>query len=534
MATIERPSGLVNLARAWDFVLAGRPLVAVAAALLTTAGHTLNLRELGISKGWVNAEVNFLQTIYLVALSLTLIACPSLGQRFSCRGLAQIGLALLIAGSFLNGFAVYASLAVFTVGRVLAGCGAALAIYFPQRLLDKRWAVPTVWALILLPPVGPGAVALATMVNEVSDWALGFILEGAAAGVGLLTLLSMAEVHESRPAPPSGSLTFLPTLVVAVAALLYCLHWGQLHGWLESFDIVLAWLVCAGASVFSLWLAWPQLDFLSLRENGLRLLLLFFGGMCQFLLGSYLMNAYGGSIINFISWQRAWLIWPLPIGAAVALSLWQLGLRRVHLLQGFLGACAGLLLLACGLFLVLQWTMNWPYWQPLGAIDLNWFPAPQHWQLAPGRFLMGLGIGLFMIAMNYWTSADPLREAKVQPFLSVLQFFGGGIASALLVNFLMIGHAIFYSYSADRDYIQATEMAQRRADLRSSLAEEGEINPDRAAEVLLYRGVNYEADNLVFASVYAAFLGAAVFLAVVCVVLWLWRSRRWINGMTLR
>jgi hypothetical protein len=102
----------------------------------------------------------------------------------------------------------------------------------------------------------------------------------------------------------------------------------------------------------------------------------------------------------------------------------------------------------------------------------------------------------------------------------VLQFFGGGIASALLVNFLMIGHAIHYSYSADRDYIQADEMAQRRADLRDALASEGVAAPDRAAEVLLYRGVNYEADNLVFASIYAAFLDAALALAGVCLALW--------------
>ncbi|MHB1423586.1 MAG: hypothetical protein ACYC3I_10400 [Gemmataceae bacterium] len=519
MATSETLSGMDKLARTWDFVLAGRPLLALAAALLTTTGHTLNLRELGIAKGWVNAEVNFLQTTYLVSLSLTLIACPSLGQRFSCRGLAESGLALLLAGSFLNGFAVYESLAVFTLGRVLAGCGAGLAIFFSQRLLDERWSIPALWALILLPPVGPGAVAAATMINEVSDWASGFILEGAAAGVGLVLLLSMAEAHEARPAAPRGSLAFLSPLVVAIAALLYCLHWGQLHGWLESFDIVVAFLVTVAASTMTLWLVWPQLDFRALGENWLRLLLLFFGGTCQFLLGSYLMNAYGGSIINFISWQRAWLIWPLPIGAAAALSLWQLGLRRVHLLQGFSGAFMGLLLLAGGLFLALERTMNWPYWQPLATIDLNWFPAPQHWQLAPGRFLMGLGIGLFMIAMNYMVSADPAREEKVQPFLSVLQFFGGGIASALLVNFLMIGHAIQYSYSADRDYIQAAEMTQRRADLRDALAEEGVATPDRAAEVLLYRGVNYEADNLVFASIYAAFLVTALVLAGMCMVL---------------
>jgi len=506
----------------WDFLLAGRPLVALAAVLFTTSGHTLNLRELGIAQGWVTAEVNALQTTYLVSLALTMAACPFLGRRWSCRGLAQGGLTLVAAGSFLNGLVIWAPLGVFLAGRVVAGAGAGLVIYFAPRLFDPRWQVPTTWAAILLPVAGPGVISSATMTHEVSDWEWGFLFEGGAAVVSLIVLLSMAETTESRPAAPRGSLAYLPGLVVAVAALLYCLHWGQLHGWLESFDIVAASAVGTVALTLSLWLVWPQLDLLALKENWIRLLLFFFGGTCQYLLGSYLMNTYGGSIVNFSSWQRAWLIWPLPIGIAVSLALSQLRWRHRRVALGLPGSIAGLLILAGGLYLSLRLTMEWPFWQILATIDLNWFQAPQHWQLAPGRFLMGLGVGLFMISMDALVSPDPEREEKVRPFLLVLQFLGGGIASAILINFLLIGHAIHYSYSADRDYIQADEMAQRSAVLSDALREAGNPAPERSAEVLLYRGVNYEADNLVFASIYVTFFVAALALAGVSLGLWVW------------
>jgi hypothetical protein len=173
-----------------------------------------------------------------------------------------------------------------------------------------------------------------------------------------------------------------------------------------------------------------------------------------------------------------------------------------------------------------QLTLDWPYWQIQNVADLNWFPAPQHWELAPGRFLMGLGIGLFMIAMDTMASPDPEREGSIRPFLLVMQFYGGGISVAVLVNFFLIGHPIHYSYAADRNFIQAEEFAQRRAVLRDALRQAGEPAPDRQAEVLLYQTVNYEADNLVFAEIYATFMVAALSLAALCLGLLVWNWLR--------
>jgi hypothetical protein len=526
MARIETISWRSKPARLWDFLLAGRPVVGLAAVLFTTTGHTMNLREMGAEQGWVAAEFYALQSTYLVSLALMMLACPALGQRWSCRVLAQTGLMLSAAGSFLNGLEVWAPLSIFLAGRAVAGAGAGMVIYFAPRLLDRRWEFAATWGAILFPVAGPGVVSAATtLVRGVSDWQGGFLTEGAGAAIGLLALLSMDQAPESPPSPPRGSLIYLPFLAAASAAMVYCLHWGQLHGWMESYDIAAAAIGSGTLVAFALWLAWPQLDFPVLKENGIRLVLFFFGGMNQFFHG-YTMNSYGGSIVNFSSWQRAWLIWPMPIGIAAALALSQVRWQRRHLPLGLPGAVLGLSLLAGGLYLSYQQTMEWPYWEILSTLDLNWFAAPSHWQLAPGRLLMGFGVGLFMLAADTLFSPDPEREQKVRPSLLVMQFFGGGLAAAVFVNFLLIGHAVHYSYATERDYIQADELAVRFEGLAADIDRKGGPAADRTAQALLFRFVNYEADNLVFATIYAAFLAAAVILAGICALVWTWRLRK--------
>jgi hypothetical protein len=133
--------------------------------------------------------------------------------------------------------------------------------------------------------------------------------------------------------------------------------------------------------------------------------------------------------------------------------------------------------------------------------------------------------------MDTMFSPDPEREEKVRPFLHVVQFYGGGLAAAILINFLIIGHKIHYSYSAERDTIQADELKQREILVRDELHEAGQPAPDRSAEVLLYRFVNYEADNLVFATIYAMFFLTALALAGFFLGLWIWKRLRASTGL---
>jgi hypothetical protein len=523
MATSETIS-TARPARAVDYLLAGRPMIALVAVLLTTGGHTMNLREMGVSQGWVPAEVYALQSCYLISLALAMLACPALGQLWSSRRLTEAGLVLAVAGSLLNVMEIWEPLTVFLTGRAVAGVGAGMVIYFAPLLVDPSWRVAIAWAAILCPVAGPGVVSIATMTYESSDWRHGFLFEGGAAAVGLVALLSMTKTHDAPSRTPRGSLAYLPGLVVASAAFMYVLHWGQLHGWLESDDIVAALAVGSAALLVSIWMVWPQLDWPVLRENWVRLALFSFGGFCQFFHG-YIMNIYGGMIVNLSSWQRAWLIWPMPIGIASSLALSRLQWRHVRLIFGLSGAVGGLALLAGGLYLCYQQMLEWPYWDVRDVVDLNWFPAPGQWELAPGRFLMGLGIGLFMVVMDLQFSPDEEREETVRPFLNVVQFFAGGVAAAVLINFLIIGHKVHYSYSADRDTIQAEELARRVDLVTDALRQAGQPAPERSAEVLLYRFVNYEADNLVFATIYVAFFLTTIVLACYFFGLWVWRRR---------
>lgn len=527
MATIEGGLERSRLARAGGLLLAGRPMVAFVAVLLTTGGHTMNLREMGMSRGWVAAEVYALQSCYLFSLAMMMLACPTLNLRWTCRRLTQCGLVLAVAGAIVNVMEFSEPLSAALIGRAMAGAGSGMVVYSVPRLLDRRWEGPVAWAVILCPVIGPGAVATATMTYESSDWQHGFLFEGAAAAIGLLALQSMARTPESSPRPARGSLAYLPSLIVASAALLYILHWGQLYGWLESPDIAYAASVFGAALAISLFLAWPQLNWRILGENWVRLALYFFGGVCQFF-HAYIMNVYGGTMVNLSSWQRAWMIWPLPIGIATALIAAALVLpylRRHRETRAVVlpAAIVGLLLLSYGLHLCYVSMIEWPYWDIRDVVELNWFPAPGQWELAPGRFLMGVGIGLFMLAMDAQFSPDPVREETVRPFLNVVQFFGGGIAAAVLINFMIIGHKVHYSYSADRDTIQAEELSRRAEFLNDLLRQAGQDAPDQSAQVLMYRFVNYEADNLVFATVYAAFLFVSLCTAGFFLGLLIWR-----------
>jgi hypothetical protein len=219
-------------------------------------------------------------------------------------------------------------------------------------------------------------------------------------------------------------------------------------------------------------------------------------------------------LVNFSPWMRSWLIWSLTIGSTAALALGRIVWQKRS--PGFAGAALGLLVLAGGMSLSHHNTMNWPFWSLLNTVEFNWFAAPQHWELALPRFLMGFGSGMVLLAMTTRTSPEPLREARIRPLLPVAQFAGGTLSVGVLVTVLLAGHQLQYSYVADRGFIQAVERGDRNSRLAAHLTAVGSSAAARQAETLEFRAVNYEADNLVFASIYGGFLVASLALAVVC------------------
>ena len=293
------------------------------------------------------------------------------------------------------------------LGRVLAGIGAGLVIRSAPRILPAGQEGRIAWAGIVLPAAGPVVIALAVEWSPWWSWQGGFLFEVVLALLSLALVLSIADppdLDRDSPPGPVERLGYLPAAVVAALSVWYVMHWGQLHGWLEGPDITAAMIVGSVALSVLLWIVWPGLDPGTLREGLPRLGLITYGGFVQYF-NSLDMGVYGGLLVNFSPWMRSWLIWSLTIGSTAALALGRIVWQKRS--PGFAGAALGLLVLAGGMSLSHHNTMNWPFWSLLNTVEFNWFAAPQHWQLAPPRFLMGFGSGMVLLAMTTRTSPEP-------------------------------------------------------------------------------------------------------------------------------
>jgi hypothetical protein len=505
---------------AWTDALALRPVFALTAVWLTTAGHSLYFREMYSAFGWVRQVGLSLHSMYLLSIALTLAVAPRLARWTGSYMLVIVGLGLLFAGSIVNGVLSSEPIVVLELGRVLAGIGSGLVIRSAPRILPAGYEGYVGWAGIMLPATGVVVFAYATHVYGWHWWATAFLFEAVLALGSLALVLSItdpADADRDPQASPAVPLGYLPAAIVGYVAVWYMLHWGQLHGWLESPDIAAALVVASASFSLALWLAWPNLDPGAVREGLPRLGLIAYGGFVQYY-NTGDMSIYGGLLINFSPWMRSWLIWTLSLGSGAALAVGRIVWRRRS--PGYAGATVGLLIMAAG-FALSHWNMlNWPFWSLLNTVEFNWFAAPQHWQFAPARLLMGFGSGMLLLSLISYSSRLPEREAKIEPFLQVAQFSGAALAIGVFMTYLLIGHQIEYSFTADRGFIQSVEQADRGQRLVDALTSGGSAAPDRQSQALLYASVNYAADNLVFAQIFGAFFVASVVLAGVSLVCW--------------
>ena len=336
---------------------------------------------------------------------------------------------------------------------------------------------------------------------------------------GLAALVASGPAVEP-PAPPAGPLGYWPAFAVGVGCVWYLLQWGQLSGWAGDRVILAVGFAGAVALTAALWLAWPNLDPGAVRQGLPRGLLIGYAGVVQFFMVSE-TGVFGGLFINVSDWTRAVQIWPLGIGAAVALAVARVG--RPTTTRG--DTIAGLLILAGGMYLAYERMIGWPFWDVLNVVEFNWFDAPQVWEFAPARLLIGFGHGYVITAETRRAHPDANRETRIRQGLQAAQFLGGGIGIGVLSTVLLAGHQWEYSYAADRGSIQAVEVAERTAALRAAYAAAGDADPGRRADTLMFRSVNYQADALVFAHIYAGFGVASLAAAglVVAWVLWDWR-----------
>lgn len=508
MEKTEARSGWRQLAAA------SRPLAALTAVWLTTSGHTSNFRELNAAHGWISSEGYSLHSAYLFSIALILLPAPWISRHLGNYATAVIGLTVLAGASLANGLLLNVPWSFFILGRVSAGTGAGLVIFAAPKLIDPSWARQAAWAAVLLPPLGPPVIAAASILYGWSSWEGGFLFEGLLALFGLALLVSMKPPpepsQEGIPAP-----LFLPALALGTACLWYLLHWGQLSGWLESGHVWLALAFGVVGYTAVVVISWPRLERGVVLSTVPRLILVGYAGFAQYFNVSD-MGVYGGLLVNFSAWQRSMLVWSLSLGAASALALGEFLWRgRPPRLSG---ALFGLLVLAGGMALARRTTLSWPFWSVLNTWEFNWFPAPQFWELAPARFMMGFGSALVLFSGMTNASPAPAVEIRIRPRLLEAQFVGGAISIGVLATALLAGHQLEYAYATDRGFIQAQEVAERTDILTTALTDAGQPLARRQAELLMYRAVNYQADNLLFADIYAGFLITSLGLAALVLV----------------
>src|SRR5262249_44138972 len=175
---------------AWGEWMVPRPAFALVAAWLPPAGPTASSREMNAARGWVTAEGYALHSIYLLAITLTLLAAPRLARWSGSYPLVVAGLAMLGAGSIVNGVLLHAPLELFLLGRVVAGVGAGLVIRSSPRILPAGQENRVAWAGIVLPAAGPVVIALAVEWSPWWSWQGGYLFEVVLALLSLALVLS--------------------------------------------------------------------------------------------------------------------------------------------------------------------------------------------------------------------------------------------------------------------------------------------------------------------------------------------------------
>lgn len=484
------------------------PLAAQAAVWLTTAGHTANFREMNDARGWIPSVGFGLHSAFLYAVALAILLAPTLRRAATSHVVAKFGLGQLAVGSLLNGLDLHASYDLAVFGRVAAGFGAGLAMAAAPRLLPAARPGAVDLFEVLLPALGPPVIALASMAYGWSDWEGAFLFEAVLAAFGLACVVPLAPPPDP-PARARGSIAYWPALAVGLACAWYLLHWGHLGGWRHDRAVLLVGFCGAVALTAVVWLAWPGLTPPLVREGLARGAFVGYAGMVQFFQVSE-TGIFGGLFINVDEWKRACLILPLGVGAAVSLLAGRLTWRATR--PGRLSTAIGLLLIALGMAYAHARMLGWPFWVVQNVVEFNWFAAPQVWEMAPGRFLIGLGFGLVILSETHRAGRDPVREERIEVGLHAAQFLGAGGGIGLLATALLAGHQWEYSYAADRGAIQAAEVAERTGRLGMAFAAAGAAEPARRAETLMFRSVNYQADVLVFADIYAGFTVTSVAL----------------------
>jgi hypothetical protein len=145
-----------------ETILHGRALAALAIAWVTTAGHTMNFKEMDGAMGWISAQGYSLHSALLLSIAFGFILTKKVGPLFPPLFLTRIGLIGLATGSFINGGLIHAPYSICIAGRIIAGLGTGFVLFSTPSMIPPYLKNQGAWAGIVIPAFAPGIVGTAT------------------------------------------------------------------------------------------------------------------------------------------------------------------------------------------------------------------------------------------------------------------------------------------------------------------------------------------------------------------------------------
>jgi EmrB/QacA subfamily drug resistance transporter len=426
-ATTTPDTGVLN-PRRWLIAV----VMMVAALMDLLDGTVTNValptiqRDLGAS----GDQLAWVVSAYLLAFAASLITAGQLGDRYGRRRLFLLGTAAF-------GVASLASALAQTPGQLIGFRivqGAAAAVVAPQVLATFRAIFPREErgkAFALYGAVGGLAASLGLIAGGAltsadlfgTGWRMIFLVN-VPLTVAVL-VLSLALVPETRVATPlHPDLLGTVLLAAGIVAVVYPLLEGQSHGW-----PVWCWLMLAAGS-----LALVSLFLVDSRhqERGAATLLptpllkvpAFGAGVAVQLAFSAAMN---GSVLVLALWVQTGQHWS-PIRAGLVMTSFGVGTILTAPMSESLAPRFGRNVLAFGAVLMAVGTAG------LWLASLHAQHGVSAWQVMPGLFVAGLGLGLLVVPLiNVVLVAVPAHQAgSAAGLFSTAQQLGGAIGVAIL------------------------------------------------------------------------------------------------------
>jgi EmrB/QacA subfamily drug resistance transporter len=369
-------------------------------------------------------DIQWVATIYMLALGVIVPASGWLGDHFGYKKLYLISLIIFTFGSFLCGFSW--SLPALIAARVVQAIGGGIimpttmAMVYRMVPRDKIGTAMGIWglALVMAPAVGP---TLGGYLVEFVNWRLIFSIN---IPIGILGVGLAYLILKEFPRVPAGyfDLWGFVTSAVGLFALLLALSEGGKYGWRSEFIVYLLYISAAALGLFvyiELNQANPLLDLRLFRYSAFA-----FSNLMSAIItismfaGIFYIPLFLQTVRGLGALETGMLMMPAALASGVVMPI---GGRLYDYFGPRLIAVIGILLMAYTTFLFSKISVVTPNDTIMGWLVLR-----------------GIGIGLVMMpSQTAGISAVPTRlVGRASAISNVIQRVSGSFGIAVLTSLL--------------------------------------------------------------------------------------------------